>query len=178
MLEGAPLCYGALSFHSADSERCQACSFLTACGEQVALNMATVSQVLDISGMMQRHRAAQEETAALRKANLDAGKLVLQGPQPPPVKKPRAKKPSPQAQAFVGSMLAVGTLPHLQASVAKGINPFDVRATKFPYAATEMLVRGAATATNLKKLGVNYEPMYEAMTHLGLGKPIEGGLSL
>lgn len=152
----APICFGAITFYSGDSDRCIACNHFGACGPKVEANIKEASRVMDLDGVLARHR---EFMAKRKQAQLaaDDGKLNTQAP---PVeqnveKATVALKPGPavELKALAGSillpLLGGGTVAELHAELKEGRNPFP-QSMREQWVLCELLLRGAATRASIE----------------------------
>jgi len=146
-----PICFGAITLFSEDSDNCLACASFSGCSKRVENNIKIVSRVrnfdhLKAEHMKLKHKRKLEQIAA------DSGTLKTQAP---PVEKnvtqgtvTLAEGPSLQLRieqkSILKALCGAGTLADLKASIAAGINPFPRSLTE-TWLLCELLVRGAAT---------------------------------
>lgn len=155
----APLCFGALSFHSTDSDRCQACPSFGPCGERVTVNMREISRVLDIDGLMERHRAAKVRIAERAKLAADPGRLktqatALERNTAVGTASIRSTDDATRVDILsatkevIASFAVVGSVEDLREALQAGTNPFPRSMTE-QWFIGELLLRGAATVANI-----------------------------
>lgn len=151
--ESAPLCFGAITLYSVDSDRCLACASFQECGEQVHANIKEAARVLDVENLLARHRSLTRKRQEDEKS--DDGKLKTQAP---PVQRnvevstakltESAGTPVIELKALAWSILVPllkgGTASELRAELRAGRNPFPQSMTE-QWVLCELLRRGAVS---------------------------------
>jgi hypothetical protein len=72
MTDTSPLCFGAVTRHSASSSKCKACPFYSDCQVKVQTTISELSGLLGVEEVMRKHKAYAKPAAAEVK---DSGKL-------------------------------------------------------------------------------------------------------
>lgn len=151
--ELVPLCFGAITLYSTDSDRCLACASFQECGEIVHTNIKEAARVLDVESLLTRHRALTRRRQQDEKP--DDGKLKTQAP---PVQRnvevgtakltESAGTPVLELKALASSILLPllngGTVDELRAELQAGRNPFPQSMTE-QWVLCELLRRGAVS---------------------------------
>lgn len=141
----SPICFGAVSFYSQDSDRCLACASFQACGPKVHANMQKISQVLDIEGLLAQHRAAKNVAPkGAAKPAQDQGNMITQAPVERAIDPAATAKKRAMAASVLAPLIGTGTTQALRAELAAGKNPFEP-AMKEQWVLCELLRRGATT---------------------------------
>lgn len=156
----SPLCFGAVTFYSADAERCRGCQTFQGCGERVQKNITEISRVIDVETLLKRHREAKAKMQA-KKLKPDSGGLKTQAPS---VERNTevaslvvtADKDTLKAEVrsatktIFEAVLGVGRIDELRADLAAGKNPFP-HSMKDHWLIGELLLRGQATTERVRK---------------------------
>lgn len=149
----APICFGAVSFYSVDAVKCKACGSYENCGHKVTENIAEMSRVLDIQGLMERHRQAKARAKQAPKTDRDTGKLKVLAPAVSKNTKTAKVVVTPaavtvsladEAKSVYKLLLTVGDLPYIKGELQQGRNPFP-RSMLESWLVGELLLRGGAT---------------------------------
>ena len=156
MLE-APVCFGSITYHSVDAEKCEQCSSFDGCAQQVRQHIAEVSRVLDVSSVLAKHKALAEKGRA-QKVQKDSGKLKTQRP---PIERDTTVATASitsvdevtikdEAKTFLVASLKLGTIGELKNSLKAGINPYP-ESMPFEHAVAQLLINGPTTVAKIRE---------------------------
>ena len=140
-----PICFGAVSMFSEDSDRCLACAAFQECRPATHANAQRISQVLDIDDLLARHRAAKNVAPKrAEKLAADGGGLVTQAPVERAIDPSIKAAKRALAASILSPLLAGGTPQTLRAELTAGRNPFQ-QAMREQWVVCELLRQGATT---------------------------------
>lgn len=172
----APICFGAVTAFSMDSDRCGACAHKDKCAEQVAVAIAEISKVVDVEGLLEKHRALQKRRRKAPGESDSRRKLKTQALAEPV--KPAVERETNEgegvgqgeAESIVAGLFNGLTVPQLRGRLAADQNPFDFKAQKPQWAICEVLRRGKETvetyAAVLRHVGVSEGASQAVMSKL------------
>lgn len=160
MLEQSPLCFGAITFYAADSDKCSVCPFAGDCGEKVKQHIAEVSRIIDVDDLMLRHKAYRRKGGA-QSLIPDTGRLNTQAPAAEREMTVATATITPadggvvvdvrtEAKSILTHMLRVGSLDEIRESLRTGSNPFPASMTR-EHILAELLIKGPATIDGIRK---------------------------
>ena len=148
-----PLCFGAVTCFSQDSERCTQCQHKATCMESVTNTIAKLREEMNVEAIMLGHRElktrGKRKSPAADQTRPQASEVKRETHEP--IESPSAALQAnilAETQAVIARLTKWGDPVTFREKLKAGVNPFDKKQAE-PWLLSELMLHRAASTSNI-----------------------------